>query len=111
MIRRHSWMLLLVSGFALMPSPVRAAQPAPDPKLLRFFDSLAPQKASVAPATSAKEPGALTKSTCIAWTYCPDNGSVQCEGETCNSFEHAMCNVMCDGYHYFCPGHFGEELC
>lgn len=48
---------------------------------------------------------------CIAWTYCPDNGSVQCEGWYCNDFGHAMCNVMCDGYHYFCPGHFGEELC
>jgi hypothetical protein len=48
---------------------------------------------------------------CTAWTYCPDNGSVQCSGWYCDDFGHGLCNVMCDGYHYFCPGHFGEEVC
>lgn len=48
---------------------------------------------------------------CTAWTFCPDNGYIQCQGWSCNSHGHIMCNIMCDGWHYFCPGHFGEELC
>ena len=48
---------------------------------------------------------------CIASSSaCPD-GYVQCEGWTCDDFGGILCNVMCDGYHYFCPGHFGEEIC
>lgn len=48
---------------------------------------------------------------CVAWTNCAGSGYFECEGWTCNSHGHIMCNIMCDGWHYWCPGHEGEELC
>lgn len=48
---------------------------------------------------------------CSAQTSCPDGTVLQCSGYTGSCQGYPLCYVWCGGYHIFCPGHEGEELC
>lgn len=48
---------------------------------------------------------------CSAQTTCPDGTVLQCTGYTGVCQGDPLCYVWCGGYHIFCPGHEGEELC
>ncbi|HEV8581900.1 MAG TPA: hypothetical protein VGX68_22760 [Thermoanaerobaculia bacterium] len=49
--------------------------------------------------------------SCTAWTSCPDGTVLECTGWSGVCQGAPLCYVWCGGYHTFCPGHFGEELC
>jgi hypothetical protein len=48
---------------------------------------------------------------CSAQTSCPDGTVLECSGYTRVCQGAPLCYVWCGGYHIFCPGHEGEELC
>src|SRR5436190_16029337 len=95
MIRRHSWLLLLVLGLAFLPSPVRAAGPAPDAKLRLFLASLAPQ---AAPTVRSSKPEGLNR-TVSCQASCGNGAaglSTSCSG-TCTAVDQD-CDAGVQGY-------------